>query len=650
MQTDKTSDTARQDGMGRHVPVMLLALAVAVSYFNAIGNGFIYDDLALVMKNPQVKDWRYLPEIFTSGYWTTTFGASGGLYRPLTTISFLVDHTFGGSPMPFHVDNILIHFVCTLLVYLVLKAILGRERPALFAAIVFAVHPVHTEAVAWISGRAEILSVTLLMASLWVFIARPPRPLYVSASVALFFLALLAKETAAVLPVLLAVYMSLYQPATGSRENGLRLFRRLWPHAAAFAVYFLIRAIVLSDSLLPPPHTIPLLQVGPYERLLTMFTAYFHYARLALFPTGLTVFYYFFTESALHFTVLAFLAAAVLLAVFGRKLVAGDRDAAFGVSLFLIALFPVSNIIPTGIIMSERAMYLPSVGVCLILGLAFARAANSQAAALRRGAFAIFGLLVIAFVSLALLRNPYWRSEDDFVKSNMEFYERAVKVRPDIALNWSNLADIRVFLGKYDDETMGYIEQALRLDPDDYLAHFAKAAVLERQGRLEESLREYEACLATTPSFKIYNDAGALLQKMGRYEESRKSLEQAIELNPYCDICYLNLGIGLAAQGDEDGAYRNYGAAIRLNPRNAGAHFRLGVLLGARNELDRAIEELRAVTRLAPDFADAYYYLAVAYGCRGDIGAASAEVYRALELKPDYPEARELKERLGHGR
>lgn len=180
--------------------VSVLAAVVFLSYFNALTAGFITDDFGLVVNNPNIKSWSHLEHIFSSGYWDAA-GCARGLYRPLTIFSFLLEYKFLGlDPKAFHLDNMLLHLAASALCYFLLKELFKEAVAPLAVAILFAAHPVHSEAVAWISGRAELLSGVLSLASMLIFIKKENDGRLPLASLSVFFLALLSKESAVIVP------------------------------------------------------------------------------------------------------------------------------------------------------------------------------------------------------------------------------------------------------------------------------------------------------------------------------------------------------------------------------------------------------------------------------------------------------------------
>lgn len=640
------------EARSRLVPPLLILAAVALSYFNAAGNGFIYDDTDLIRDNPLIRGWHNLPEIFTTGYWTAARGSSYGLYRPLAISSFVIDHAIGGlSPLAYHLDNILIHFLCSVMVYLVLKAVTGRGLPAAFSALIFAVHPVHTEAVTWLSGRAEILCVLLLLMSFWVFLTRRQCAPWVFISAAVFMLALLAKETAAVLPLIVAVYLLLYDAEGGRRERLVRLAKALWPFAVALLVYLLIRSYVLAEYQTPPESTVPLHDFPPYQRPLTMITAFFHYIRLGLVPTGLSAFYYFFTSSWLDYTVVAVLLLAAGLAVFSRKLARNHRDASFGMSVFLVSLLPVSNIVPSGIIMSERAMYLPSLGICLLLGLAFSRLAGlaeGRSATYRPAAYALFAAAALLLSATTVARNPFWGDIDRFREAELASAGRQVEIMPEAAISYMTLAYVRVYNQVFGEETYRVIDRGLSLAPDDASLHYLKGLCLEHDGRVPDALREYEASASLSPDHTAFYRASSMLVRLGRPGEAEAMLDSAIRLNPYRGAYHFNKGLFRYQNNDLDGAYAFFRKARDLDPSNYKAYVGLGMVECDRGELDRSVGSLVKAIELEPGDAEAHYYLAVAYMKKGETALAAGEAGKALGIAPGHADARALMERISH--
>src|SRR5262249_5797263 len=195
--------------------VVLLVVAFAV-YVNAIGADFVVDDNSQILRNPQIRDWSYVPTIFSQSVWEFQGAdARGNYYRPLQLFTYMLTYfVFGLKPFGFHLVNILLHGAVTYLVYRVVLSLFGNSWVAFGAALLFATHPMHTESVTWIAGLTDVLCAVFYFASFWLYIdgTTAENKKRIRVAYLLFFPALLTKEMAATLPLMAALYEHLIAP------------------------------------------------------------------------------------------------------------------------------------------------------------------------------------------------------------------------------------------------------------------------------------------------------------------------------------------------------------------------------------------------------------------------------------------------------
>jgi len=450
---------------------LLLTVACAV-YANSIGNDFIWDDVELIENNPLIRNPGNLRKIATTHYWD--LGKEGerviGNYRPLTVASYLLNYQVAGAdPAAFRVVNIALHALNTCLVYL-LCAVLGLSWPAaLVAGLLFAVHPVHVEAVVWITGRGELLACFGLLAAMYFHLRhrRDGAPSQVAASVVFFLLALLSKESAiAFIPIVigLEIVLSLAEGAPASRVRS-RVLSCL-PYLLVSLAFLAVRYAVLggAEDRGAGPGTFFLGSTAA-EIFLTMVKVFAKYWALLLFPAKLSAHYdqidipvpeslldpSFLAAVGVHVAVLA-----AIIALFRTK----RHLAAFALSWVYLALLPYSHLVHFEWLMAERFLYIPSVGIALAAALAVEAVRRTDRAPTRRtaGAVASAALCAIALLAVRTVdRNRDWAHETEFFGV--------------LAADKPTLAGARLGYGK----------------------------ALEKVGRYEEALTEYEAVVRLRP-------------------------------------------------------------------------------------------------------------------------------------------------------
>ncbi|HET7101166.1 MAG TPA: glycosyltransferase family 39 protein, partial [Terriglobia bacterium] len=277
--------------------VSLILLATFLAYSNTLGFNFVYDDRGQILANVQVHAWRYVPHYFFERVWSFAYpGIQGNYYRPLFLLFLLLNYKiFGPYAAGWHLVSVAAHMGVTYLVYLLARRLTGGQRTPLLAALIFGLHPVHIESVAWISGVTDpLLALCLLPSFLCYLRARERRAQgrsWLVGSLALYGLAMLSKETALILPILIFTFEWLWQDASGS--SGLRpVLERTRAAAARIVPFLLLTLLYLAVRwrvLEGLGHT--MVPLGVWTIMLTWPQLLLFYLWHLVWPFGLSVFY-----------------------------------------------------------------------------------------------------------------------------------------------------------------------------------------------------------------------------------------------------------------------------------------------------------------------------------------------------------------------
>lgn len=433
-------DTSLDMGYG----AIAVALAAVVVYAISLANGFAFDDVVLIPNDARVtgaKIWA----LMTTPYWNDS---ELGLYRPLTSISFALDWAVSnGSPAWFHFTNMLWHVLASVLAF----ALIGRFfRPAaaLLGGLLFAIHPVHVEAVANIVGRAEMIASTFFLAACLVWTARSIRPMpRLLLTVLCYALAMFAKESAVVLPAIL-ILLDIAQGAqvrTYARER----WRELAALTATLIAFMVIRWSVIGG--LAPVKLDPSLEVTTtaWQRILTALPAWPIWARLLTVPSTLLADYgprvllpvaEWTPAAVIGLTLVIASVAGGIVAI-----IAGHRRWALGLLWFPITILTVSNFIfPIGVIVAERTLYLPAFAIC------FAAAAAWQSVPHTRLAFALVGAIILGFTVRSVTRIPDWDSTDSIMQAMIRDRPDGFRAQWHMARLARKKGDVAVALAQYD--------------------------------------------------------------------------------------------------------------------------------------------------------------------------------------------------------
>ncbi len=604
------------------LPVGALVLLSFVTFANSLSNGFAFDDEMMIARNRLIKDVANLPRLFASHYWAGTpedeeaFDPRGNLYRPLVMATFALNHAVGGlNPFGFHLVNLLLHIAVSILLYTLARQLGLSSGAALASSALFAVHPLHTEAVSGVVGRAEVLMALGVLAALqWYRQAGAPAPLafpWVLASWAAFAMGLLSKEQAMLLPALLVL-----SDLSVGREPGtwkallLSVWRRYLGYGLILGAYLGLRIAVLGrffdDAKAFPFVDNPLAHIGGFARALTAVKVAGKYLGLLVWPAQFSGDYSYnsipITASLLAPAVLAALAAwGGLLGLAVYSGLRGSGHALFAIGLTVITFFPASNLlVPIGTIMGERLFYLPSAGLCLLIGVGWdtVRRWANEMGRLRPVTWGGLVVLVLVLVPLTLrsiTRNPAWRDTKTLM-------ERAVEVVP-------QSAKVHYNLGMLSAEP----EQAIR--------------------QLDEATRIYPEYRSTNGGLNA--GYGTALLRLGRTKEAIEPLERAVALRPKLKTAQYNLGLAYARNEQWAEAEQALRMAIALDFENPSGYNSLSFVLRRQERYEEALAAADEAIRLKPDLAEAHYNRGQIMEGLGRWQEAATSYQQALRLKPD---------------
>jgi len=535
--------------------IVLLLGAIVLVYANTLWNGFTMDDELYISTNPAVTHVTE-GELFRPNRVSNVF-------RPVTFATLALNWSVAREqPFGYHLVNLILHAGVTLLLYWVLQTILGplpeTKTVALTAACLFAVHPIHTEAVASIVGRAELLAAGFLLAAWLLHLLDQPL-----SALLCFLLALLSKESAVVfLPLVLVgdcARGAQKPPTRYASIAGLTLLYLglLWKVQGD---RFGQAAISLLDN--------PLAQLPVGWRILNALRVAWKYVGLQFYPATLSCDYSFNQIPMYrdwHHTLPAALAAVLALGAWTWAIRKQRRGWILAGGIYLAAFAATTNILKSsGTIMGERLAYLPSAGFCLLLALSWNWLRDRQ----RTVAVAILGVVLAAMGARTLVRNRDW-------KDNLTLYSAAVRTVPGSAKMHMDLGG--AYMGRKQYElARTELQTALRILPD-------YPDALENYGLLESHLGNYQA-------------AGPWLER---------ALHMTMRDNPDYDFNAVNFAAVLMQTGHEDAAMELLNREIAASPKYARAWSNRAVLRYKRGEMASARADAETALLLDPGNAQA---------------------------------------------
>jgi Flp pilus assembly protein TadD len=605
-------------------PVLgLLALLVGLAYANTLGNAFVYDDTILIGQNRLLKRLDSLPSLFLSDWWKGTEEGIGRArpadgeadgwdrrYRPLVVATYVLNHALGGlDPIGYHVVNLLLHAGVTCLLYLYALSLGCTRGAAALAAAVFGVHPIHTEAVAWVVGRPELMMTAAVLAALWSAI-RGFRWL----SLASFACALLSKEQAVMLPFLF-VLCDICLGKTFSRTQTLRVLVRLaaaryGPLVLVLGIYFLARFVVLG-GFRPPPFPFlenPLEHLSGIARFLACLELAGRYLWLCVWPASLSVDYSYDSiplTGSLQVVALLWGVGAwgglLGLAIRSRH---GDRRVCFSVGWIILTFLPVSNVlISVGTPMAERLFYLPSAGLCLLAGLGWERVVRRirswqparQSRFLLLGSHAVVAGICLCLALRTFQRNQDWASTESLFRSAALVMPRNAKAHALLGHELNKKKKKADWI-----EALAAYRTASAIYPE-YLnthAEFASnvADVLFKLDHTAEAIEVAELAVRVNPNWTALRfNLGLYYAKLGRYEEAEKAWRQVLVRNPEDPQIHSSLSRLMIERGRFGEGLVEAERALHTDPSFVWAQFNRALALEG---LERVEEAAAAYERL----------------------------------------------------
>jgi len=471
-------------------PALAPAILSFAVYANSLGNGFVGDDKEQLLQNPVVSAHNIAAAI-GSGVWAFR-GSAGNYYRPLQFLVYILLHgLFGFHAFAFHLLFVLLHAANSVLVYALAWRLTGRDRAALAASLLFAVHPIHTEVVDWIASLPDLMLTSIVLLAVWWFARKEGRPrgLEIAGHCGFYLAALLSKETGVVLLLLYAGCERFALRRTLSQmKSNLKFYGAL---LATLAVYLAARGSALG-GLAPGQETFH--HLAPAEFGLTAVVIAAQYAGRLLYTGDLNYFHVFHPTTGIDSGFLIALAALIGLAALGVRR-RTPSWMSFGLVWIALTLAPALNLTGVGQNMfAERYLYLPSVGFVWIAGMAWTWLADRRAPLAWAAGMAI--LCACSWQTIA--RNGDWH--DDYT-----LLRKTVTQSPDSGIMHNNLAGVYVDRNEFE-RALAEERLAVKCEPLAEPFHKNLGAMLLALHHPREAVGEFEIAVRLQPSDGMARD------------------------------------------------------------------------------------------------------------------------------------------------
>jgi protein O-mannosyl-transferase len=619
--------------------IAALILCAALPYLNTLLNGFVYDDNRQVLDNPYLKSFHFLPQVFGTTVWSFV-GMQGvsNYYRPMMTFGYAVCyHLFGPLAYGFHLVNVILHVGVILLVFVVARRLFKDRAVACVAACLFALHPIHTEAVAWVAAVTSLEVTFFYLLTFWFFLsmARPRggiSPWVKLAAVVSFALTIFSKEQALTLPLLAMIYEHFFRDdrAETTFWQKARRYGEFWLMDLAYVLFRVEHLGAFAPQ-------IQLSRLGWYPSVLSALALVGQYLEKLFWPVELCAYYVFHKETSIvEPWVLAGVAALAACLVIFAALARRNRTASFGFVWFFATLAPVLDIrYLAGNVFAERYLYLPSVGFCWVMGWAGVKLWRTLPA--RRGGgrptlLATACTLALLMAVRVVARNRDWRNDEALYSQTLKVSPRATNIRENLGVvAWNH--------GRIDQAEKEW-SIALKLNPDSPITLTNLGLVYAKRKQYEKAEHYFRESMLHKPDYTDpHLNLGSMMMDLGRFKEAEWQLRAAVALSPLVSSCHNKLGKLYLKEGRLSEAEEQFSRSVRA-ARNFEGYDGLGDVYLRQQDPSRAERAYSAAAEINPYDSHAHFGLARIAASAGRRHAALAEYARGFETDPNNQEAK----------
>ena len=633
-------------------PKLVLVAVIGLAYGNTFLNAFHFDDIPSILEKPWIRGLDKIPQFLFSFF-----------QRPLVILSFNINYAFSEfSVWSYHLFNIIFHVLATLLVYQLAHRVLDYLKEfspqkgfaffPFYVAMIFALHPLNTQSVTYISSRSSLLVTVFYLGSLilffkgfktWKETGRKGWGHFLGSGIC-FLLGGFSKETIVTLPAMLFLFhfyfISRETPKAWIATNAKWIFLLAIPLLAFVGYKQLAAGGLLSASsayLQPGTWFLTQTSVVPFE-----------YFRKMLFPFNMNIDIDFpilsdwlQSESWLGMVVLGlFIIFWVRISSHSSEtdsLEAGRRCVGFGMAWILLTLLPTSSFIPLLDVAVEHRTYLPVVGFVFMFAGGFGCVRTWCKEVSPRFSFpatklvnSCAVLILLCFSIGVIIRNGDWKDE-------VTLWTDAKKKSPNLVRPYNNVGEAYDKLGKYDEAIVEF-EGALKIEPNYFFGLNNLGNIYGKQRKLPQAIGYFQRALEQKPDYSPahYNLARAF-HLTGKRQEAAESYRKAIKSNPYFEQAFYNLAYLAMELSLFDEAIQNFKKFLAMQPNHSKAHFGLGNGLMMKGHLDLALAEYRKSAQLDPKFAFPYLNMANIQMRTKNIPAAIANLEKALSINPTMP-------------
>lgn len=634
---------------------IILAAICFACYFNILFNDFTYNDHTLIKDNKYIKS---LGAVFKSVIEPAqaekakigeieTF--QGFIYRPMSFfIMFIIGKIFGISPLPFHLFNIIFHILNCTLVFLLCLRLKIKEKTSLLIASIFATHPIHTDAVSSAVGIQEELVFLFGLSAILILITKIPYKFIIA--FLLFSATLFAKENGVIFaPIFIGIILYLYVNSEKEFLQTKNLLKLSIIIILPLIIYFYMRYSILGSFIryTPIPKLAidnPLHEQNAFARILTSIFLFSKYLLMFILPVNLSADYSLNSiEIVKYISDLRFIASLIVMIIMIYLFIYLIKKNlylfALGIFIFYVSLIPVSNLLFNAVMLfAEHNLYLPSLGLCIILGSILRYFLQSNSRSIQKGVYFITIIMILSMVIATFSRNTVW-------KDDMTLFSNVAKIYPNNARAQYNLGVLYYNQGKYSD-AISHFTSAAKIHPILYNAYLGIIYSYSKSNNFAQAIGYATEALKIFPKDEQLYDLLAKLYKQSANPEKTKQIYiEAIEKTEKSYILNYNLAADYFSEGNYKEAEKYFKKAINAND-NPKVHLLLGECYYKQHKDKEAIEEFNKILPFAKEYPEVIKYLIILYLNRGEYSKSEDLALTYIKLVPQDAEGYALASKI----
>jgi tetratricopeptide (TPR) repeat protein len=645
---DVLKQPAARPIFSRVVFYIIIVVLGIILYSNSVNGMLLLDDDVYVKNNIFVKSWTHLSDIFTK-----TLGKGSGsdfsYYRPLQILLYTAIYgAWGLNVQPYHILSIILHILAALCVYWMARTLCRDDTAASLASLLYLVHPMNVESVAYVSGMGDCLVAIFMLSSFALYIKETEKGSIIgkAALFLAYIAALFSKEHALVLPAVFLCYHYAFK---------IRIKLPLFLTSVLLAgAYLVFRVQVVGGDIATGTGIKEII-----ARVPGFFVAMTGYTRILIAPFNLYMGYdsrFFSMTEPRAFLGLCIVAALIFAAINAAR--KSNALTFFCIGWFFIMLAPVSNLYSVAFYMADHYLSLPSIGIFLIVSKKFSSLYAGRSS--RYYALIAAAVILVLYSILTVKQNDYWKDPFSFFRRTLSYnpqsfrtlnnlgrqyelkgemekarvlYQQAIDANPVSHKEaYNNLGNMCSRLGK-DEESVELYKKALGIDSHYAKAHYNLGIAYEKLGRFDEAAAAYKEAIRCAPTLaEPYEKLGAVYERLGNEDEAVRSYKKSIESNAALPAPYNSLGMFYAKRGRYEDAVTWFKKAIEIDPGNANIYNNLGIISAMLGKNDESVEFYKKALKIDPNYPQAHNNLATLYSQEGLYEPAIEHYDKAVEL------------------